>query len=105
MKEVLRTVALLSVAIVCHLPLDALVRRHSACKQICVALSVLADLLSGRAYLADETCCGDKRDRTHMSPRAILPAFTHVATEATDCVWVFRVSVCGDKSSGCCFFV
>ncbi len=73
-------VALLSVAIVCHLPLDVLVRCHCVCKQICVAISVLADLLSGRVYLADETCCGDKHDRTHMSPRAILPAFTFVAT-------------------------
>lgn len=74
MKEVFLTVAVLSVAIVCSLPLDVFVRRHFVCKQICVARSVLADLLSGRAYLADETCCGDRHDRTHMSPRAILPA-------------------------------
>lgn len=78
-KEVLAAPAL-SVSVVCRLPLDVFVRRHFVCKQICVALSVLADLLSGGVYLADETCCCDKHDGTHMSPRAILPASRLVAT-------------------------
>lgn len=86
MKEVFLSIPVLSVAIVCRLPLDVFVRRHSVCKDICVARSVLANLLSGSAYLADETCCCDKHDRTHMSPRAILPASPVVATKATDCV-------------------
>lgn len=74
MKEVL------SVSVICRLPLDVFVRRHFVCKQICFALSVLLDLLCASAYLADETCCCDTHDGIHMSPRAILPPPPVVAT-------------------------
>lgn len=69
-----------SVPVICCLPLDVFVRRLCVWEQICASFSVQVDLLSARAYLADETCCCDTQDGIRVSPGAIVAAAPVVGT-------------------------